>query len=120
MKKFHIRLAFQAALPTVSGHSKRQARRIGNGTAMDAETKAKIATDYRQHETDTGSCEVQVAVLTKRVEELTEHLKTHVKDTGSRRGLMNMVSKRRRLLNYLSDTDRARYDQLISRLGLRR
>lgn len=87
---------------------------------MDAATKAQIATEYRQHETDTGSCEVQVAVLTKRIEELTEHLKTHAKDTGSRRGLMNMVSKRRRLLNYLSDTDRARYDQLIAKLGLRR
>jgi small subunit ribosomal protein S15 len=87
---------------------------------MDAQTKAQIATEHRRHDTDTGSVEVQVAIMTKRIEALTEHMKTHAKDTGSRRGLMNMVSKRRRLLDYLSETDRPRYDQLIAKLGLRR
>jgi small subunit ribosomal protein S15 len=87
---------------------------------MDAVTKAQIATEHRRHETDTGSVEVQVAIMTKRIEALTEHMKTHAKDTGSRRGLMNMVSKRRRLLDYLCDTDRPRYEQIIGKLGLRR
>ncbi|MDI7252691.1 MAG: 30S ribosomal protein S15, partial [Actinomycetota bacterium] len=72
------------------------------------------------HEKDTGSAEVQIALLTKRIEELTEHLKVHKKDHHSRRGLLKMVGKRRRLLNYLREKDVERYRQLIERLGLRR
>ena len=87
---------------------------------MDAVAKAEIAKDYGRGETDTGSPEVQVAILTKRVLELTEHLKVHQKDHHSRRGLLLMVSKRRRLLKYLMNQDDNRYQELIKRLGLRR
>jgi small subunit ribosomal protein S15 len=87
---------------------------------MDAVAKAEIAKDYGRGETDTGSPEVQVAILTKRVLELTEHLKVHQKDHHSRRGLLLMVSKRRRLLKYLMNQDGDRYQELIKRLGLRR
>ena len=87
---------------------------------MDAVAKAEIAKDYGRGETDTGSPEVQVAILTKRVLELTEHLKVHQKDHHSRRGLLLMVSKRVRLLKYLMNQDNNRYQELIKRLGLRR
>jgi small subunit ribosomal protein S15 len=87
---------------------------------MDAAAKAEIAKDYGRGETDTGSTEVQVAILTKRVLELTEHLKVHQKDHHSRRGLLLMVSKRVRLLKYLMNQDNNRYQELIKRLGLRR
>jgi small subunit ribosomal protein S15 len=76
--------------------------------------------DYRKHETDTGSTEVQVALLTRRINELSEHFKTHKKDHHSRRGLLRLVSQRRRLLNYLRRTSPDRYRELIKRLGLRR
>lgn len=75
---------------------------------------------HRHHETDTGSPEVQVALLTERIEDLTEHLKTHVKDHHSRRGLLKLVGRRRRLLNYLDNNDVERYRALITKLGLRR
>jgi len=84
-----------------------------------ATTVATIA-DYRKHETDTGSTEVQVALLTQRINELSEHFKTHKKDHHSRRGLLKLVSQRRRLLNYLRRTGPDRYRELIKRLGLRR
>lgn len=87
---------------------------------MDAAAKAEIVKDYGRGETDTGSTEVQVAILTKRVLELTEHLKVHQKDHHSRRGLLLMVSKRVRLLKYLMNQDNNRYQELIKRLGLRR
>lgn len=87
---------------------------------MDAETKATIKQDYQLHEHDTGSAEVQVALLSKRIQDLTEHLKTHKKDHSSRRGLIMLVSKRRRLLDYVKRKDIERYRQLIKRLGLRR
>jgi small subunit ribosomal protein S15 len=87
---------------------------------MDAVAKAEIVKDYGRGETDTGSTEVQVAILTKRVLELTEHLKVHQKDHHSRRGLLLMVSKRVRLLKYLMNQDNNRYQELIKRLGLRR
>ena len=87
---------------------------------MDAATKANIASEYGLHEKDTGSTEVQVAILTKRIQELTEHLKHHHKDNSTRRGLLLMVSKRRRLLDYLIREDKERYQSLIERLGLRR
>jgi small subunit ribosomal protein S15 len=88
--------------------------------ALTAERKAQIASDFRKAENDTGSPEVQVALLTERIQELTEHLKTHKKDHHSRRGLLKLVGRRRRLLDYLKREDIARYRELISRLGLRR
>ncbi len=84
------------------------------------ESKTQVITDFRRAETDTGSPEVQVAVLSKRVEELTEHLKIHKKDHHSRMGLLKMVGRRRRLLGYLKREDIERYRALIERLGLRR
>ena len=87
---------------------------------MDAAAKAEIAKDYGRGETDTGSTEVQVAILTKRILELTEHLKVHQKDNHSRRGLLMMVNKRRNLLAYLKMTDVERYNALIQKLGLRK
>ena len=83
-------------------------------------TKVATIEDYRTHETDTGSTEVQVALLTQRINELSEHFKTHKKDHHSRRGLLKLVSQRRRLLNYLRRTGPDRYQALIKRLGLRR
>jgi small subunit ribosomal protein S15 len=88
--------------------------------ALLKEQKSTLITDYRRTETDTGSPEVQIALLSRRIEELTEHLKTHQKDHHSRRGLLQMVGKRRRLLDYLRREDVERYRALIARLGLRR
>lgn len=85
-----------------------------------AEKKTKLIGEYRRHETDAGSPEVQVAVLTNRIAELTEHLRTHRKDYSSRRGLVMMVGKRNRLLRFLARTDRPAYQALIKRLGLRK
>ena len=87
---------------------------------MDTATKASLKEQFRLHERDTGSAEVQVALLTERIKDLTEHLKLHRKDHSSRRGLIMMVSQRRRLLDYLNDRDSKRYRALIERLGLRR
>ena len=87
---------------------------------MDTATKASLKEQFRLHERDTGSAEVQVALLTERIKDLTEHLKLHRKDHSSRRGLIMMVSQRRRLLDYLNDRDAKRYRALIERLGLRR
>jgi small subunit ribosomal protein S15 len=81
--------------------------------------KAKIVADYRRSDNDTGSPEVQVALLTARIVELTDHFKTHAKDHHSRRGLLKMVSRRRKLLDYLKSKDLAAYKALIQRLGLR-
>lgn len=85
-----------------------------------SEVKLQIVSDYKTHEKDTGSPEVQIAILTKRITELTEHLKTHPKDHSSRRGLLKMVGKRNSLLKYLTREDRTRYTKLIGRLGLRK
>jgi small subunit ribosomal protein S15 len=82
--------------------------------------KTKIITEYATKDNDTGSPEVQVAILTKRINMLTEHLKVHKHDHHSRRGLLQMVGRRRRLLRYLQATDVTRYRSLIERLGLRR
>ena len=87
---------------------------------LDAATKKKIIAEYATSEGDTGSPEVQVAMLTQRIKDLTEHLKEHKHDHHSRRGLLLLVGQRRRLLNYLQRTDIARYRSLIERLGLRR
>jgi small subunit ribosomal protein S15 len=86
---------------------------------MDSATKATIKQQYQRHGKDSGSAEVQIALLTSRINELTEHLKGHVKDHGSRRGLIIMVSKRRKLLDYLRRTDGGRYQQVVQKLGLR-
>ena len=88
--------------------------------ALTAEQKKEILGQYGLHETDTGSPEAQVALLTKRISDLTEHLKEHKHDHHSRRGLMLLVGQRRRLLNYVAKTDINRYRSLIERLGLRR
>jgi small subunit ribosomal protein S15 len=88
--------------------------------ALLSEPKSVLISEYRRGDTDTGSPEVQVAILTRRIDALTEHLKTHGKDHHSRRGLLQMVGKRRRLLDYLRREDVERYRTLISRLGLRR
>ena len=87
---------------------------------LTTEAKAEIAKQHGTHETDTGSADVQVAILTRRIQELSAHLATNKQDNHSRRGLLKMVGKRRRLLNYLSRTENARYQQLIASLGLRR
>jgi small subunit ribosomal protein S15 len=88
--------------------------------ALEEQGKLSVIEEYKTHEGDTGSPEVQVALLTFRINNLTEHLKTHKKDHHSRRGLLKMVGKRRRLLDYLKKTDIERYRSLIERLGLRR
>jgi len=88
--------------------------------AEEAEVKSRLIADYRRAEKDTGSPEVQIALSTARIRELTEHLKTHAKDHHSRRGLLLLVGKQRRLLNYLRDTDVERYRALVSKLGIRR
>ena len=87
---------------------------------MDAATKQEIITEYATAEGDTGSPEVQVALLSHRISHLTEHLKEHKHDHHSRRGLLLLVGRRRRLLDYLARTDIERYRSLISRLGIRR
>ena len=87
--------------------------------ALDKEDKTGIITDYQVHGTDTGSPDVQVALLTERINQLIEHLKLHTHDHHSRRGLLKLVGRRRRLLAYISGKDRDRYRALIERLGLR-
>jgi len=88
--------------------------------ALEAAVKQKIVAEYATHEGDTGSPEVQVALLTQRITDLTEHLKQHTHDHHSRRGLLLLVGQRRRLLKHLEKTDIERYRALIERLGLRR
>ena len=85
---------------------------------MTKERKTEIINTYKREENDTGSPEVQVAILTERINELTEHLKVHKKDNHSRRGLLKMVGKRRNLLNYLAKKDVQRYRDIIEKLGL--
>ena len=88
--------------------------------SITAEKKTQLIGDFRRAESDTGSPEVQVALLSERISQLTEHLRTHTHDYASRRGLLMMVSRRTRLLRYLARTDRPGYQALIARLGLRR
>ncbi len=87
---------------------------------MTKETKQEVINNYKRKENDTGSPEVQIALLTQRINELTEHLKIHKKDNHSRRGLLKMVGKRRNLLNYLAKKDSNRYREIIEKLGLRK
>lgn len=88
--------------------------------ALTPEQKREIINEFRLHDSDTGSTEVQVAILSKRIAYLTDHFKTHAKDHHSRRGLIKLVGQRRRLLNYLKSKDIERYRTLIEQLGLRR
>ncbi len=88
--------------------------------AFSTEEKQTVIGQYKTHENDTGSPEVQIAILTKRINSLTEHLKIHKKDHHSRRGLLKMVGKRRALLNYLRDRNFDRYRTIIEKLGLRK
>jgi small subunit ribosomal protein S15 len=92
----------------------------GKPMSLPAEKKQAIIKQFAQKKDDTGSPEVQVAVLSERINSLTDHFKTHSKDNHSRRGLIKMVSTRRRLLDYLKDKDQKRYEALIGKLGLRR
>ncbi|MFN3395305.1 MAG: 30S ribosomal protein S15 [Thermodesulfovibrionales bacterium] len=87
---------------------------------LEKERKQSIISNFRIHDNDTGSPEVQIALLTERINYLTEHFKVHRKDHHSRRGLLKLVSQRRSLLDYLRSNDRERYEKLIERLGLRR
>lgn len=87
---------------------------------LTAERRKTIIEEYRIHENDTGSPEVQIALLSARIEYLTEHFKTHKKDHHSRRGLLKLVGQRRRLLNYIKDNEVERYRNIIKRLGLRK
>ncbi len=88
--------------------------------SLSTEGKQSIIQEHRTHETDTGSPEVQVALLSERIKYLTEHFKVHKKDHHSRRGLLMLVGQRRKLLNYLRSHDKARYEKLIEKLGLRK
>ncbi len=88
--------------------------------ALTSESKQQLVGTYRRHDKDTGSPEVQIALLTKRITELTEHLKTHKKDHASRRGLLKMVGARSSLLKYLTRMDREKYQKIIDSLGLRK
>lgn len=88
--------------------------------AINSEQKKEIINSYKTHDSDTGSSEVQVAILTERIKYLTDHFKTHAKDHHSRRGLLKLVGQRRRLLNYLKSRDIARYRALVDKLGIRK
>jgi small subunit ribosomal protein S15 len=88
--------------------------------SITAEKKLEIIAEYKTHEKDTGSPEVQIAILTERIKNLTDHFKTHAKDHHSRRGLLMLVGQRKRLLAYLKNSEIARYRALIERLGLRK
>ncbi len=87
---------------------------------MTKERKIEVINTFKRDDNDTGSSEVQIALLTERINELTEHLKVHKKDNHSRRGLLKMVGKRRSLLNYLSNNDLERYRDIVEKLGLRK
>lgn len=88
--------------------------------AISSDQKKEIINSYKTHDSDTGSSEVQVAILTERIKYLTDHFKTHAKDHHSRRGLLKLVGQRRRLLNYLKNRDIVRYRELVDKLGIRK
>jgi small subunit ribosomal protein S15 len=93
---------------------------IGGKKMITKDKKQAVINEYKLHEGDTGSPEVQIAILTTRIQELTEHLKIHAKDHHSRRGLLKMVGQRRRLLNYLNKNEHDRYKEILTRLNLRK
>src|SRR5947199_1763735 len=116
-------------MPRVPAHARNEQRkrRLAGPTytcqpslAVENEVKGRLIAEHRRADKDTGSPEVQIALSTARIRELTEHLKTHAKDHHSRRGLLLLVGKQRRLLNYLRDTDVERYRALVAKLGIRR
>jgi small subunit ribosomal protein S15 len=88
--------------------------------ALDATKKKEIIDSFKTHPTDSGSPEVQIALLTERIQYLTEHFKTHKKDHHSRRGLLTLVAQRKKLISYLKTVDKARYEKVIERLGIRK
>lgn len=92
----------------------------GDHVAIDTVKKQEIIGNYKIHEKDTGSPEVQIAILSERIGYLTEHFKTHTKDHHSRRGLLKLVGQRRKLLDYLKTSDKERYERVISKLGIRK
>ena len=94
--------------------------RIRRALNLDQSERAAVIEEYRTHESDSGSSEVQIALLTARISELTEHLREHQHDHSTRRGLLKLVGQRRRLLNYLNSEDVNRYRTLVSKLGLRK
>jgi len=100
--------------------SRNEKRQESNRLVLARQQKQSVIDTYRTHATDTGSPEVQIALLSERIGQLTEHFKTHQKDHGSRRGLLMLVSKRRRLLDYLKKYDSERYKAVISKLGIRK
>jgi len=89
-------------------------------TMLKPTKKSKLIKEYKRHEKDTGSSEVQIAIFTKQIEELSKHLKKHPKDNHSRRGLLKMVTKRKRLLDYLKEEDEKKYNKVIKKLGLKK
>lgn len=93
---------------------------VENSTTLVKEPKEKVIRDYQAHGTDTGSAPVQVALLTERIHQLTEHFKMHRKDHHSRRGLLKLVSQRRKLLEYLKSSNRSEYKKILDRLNLRK
>lgn len=88
--------------------------------ALTQDRKQELITNYQRHDTDTGSADLQVAMLTDRINQLTTHLRTNQKDHSSRRGLLKMIGRRRRLLSYIQNQEPSRYQELIARLGIRR
>jgi len=100
--------------------SDRVDRRKGDGVPLTSEKKASVLSAHRRHVSDTGSPEVQIALLSERITSLTEHFKDHKKDHHSRRGLLMLVGQRRRLLNYLKKTNQTRYQNVITKLGIRK
>ncbi len=103
-----------------SYQNKLDEKKGGDSMSLDTEKKKELIESFKVHDNDTGSPEVQIALLTERITYLTEHFKSHVKDHHSRRGLLKLVSQRKKLLNYLRTTDKTRYDKVIERLGLRK
>ena len=112
-------LGFRIMFHTTDARVKRKNLSGGESTMMK-EVKQEIIANYKLHDTDTGSPEVQIAILTERINHLNEHLKINKKDHHSRRGLLMMVGKRRGLLNYLKEQDIERYRALVAKLGLRK
>lgn len=104
----------------VSKLSGSQLKQIGEQMSVTAEVKKELINEYKKHDSDTGSSEVQIAILSKRIKNLTEHFKTHKLDHHSRRGLIKLVNKRRHLLDYLKKKDVSRYSKLIGSLGIRK
>ena len=112
VQKFHINIGL------CYNHLRKESE--GIDYPVDKNNKSEIIREYGAHDTDTGSAEVQVAVLTERIRELTDHLRQHHKDAHTRVGLLKLVGRRRKLLNYLTRKDVSRYRTIIGRLGLRR